>query len=339
VTGTRVRRSIGTRDWARAKRLLDRWESDQRSINMPERNIPNLKSAIAQYLKDCIRRKLAPGTLRNYTKSLEHFQAFAVSAEDVAAVDVVLVRDFGAHRASLPGRRHETFSSRTLRKELEHIRAFCEFCVDNEWLKTNPARKVKPPKDDSTPTLPFTPEEVKALLAAVDQIDNNYEVGIDRARLRARALLLLLLYSGLRIGDAVKLERWRIDADGRLMIRMEKTREPLYVRLPAVCLEALAAVPMESKYFFWSGECKLETAVGSARRTVACLARITGIDAHPHRFRDTFSVELLKNGESLETVQWLLGHTSIRTTERHYKPWVTAFQQRLDRATEKLKFG
>ena len=59
----------------------------------------------------------------------------------------------------------------------------------------------------------------------------------------------------------------------------------------------------------------------------------------PHRFRDTFAVELLLCGEDIRTVQLLLGHTSLRTTERHYSPFVSAFQQRLDRATAKLKFG
>lgn len=338
VTGKRVRRSVGTRDWARAKRLLDRWESDEKSMDAPEKKYPTVPAAIKAYLRDCGSRKLSAATIDGYGRSLEHFRKFT-KIPDVSELSSDEIREFRDVRAKAKGNRGEFTSGRTIRKELEHLRAFCEFCVDQEWIPTNHARKVKAPKDESMPTLPFMPDEVKALLAAVDKIDNNYAVGIDRARIRARALLLLLLYSGLRIGDAVKLERSRIDREGRLLIRMEKTRKPLYVRLPDEALAALAKIPVESKYFFWSGKSKLSTAVGSARRTVACLAGITGINAHPHRFRDTFSVELLKNGESLETVQWLLGHTSIKTTENHYKPWVAAFQKRLDDATARLKFG
>lgn len=60
---------------------------------------------------------------------------------------------------------------------------------------------------------------------------------------------------------------------------------------------------------------------------------------HPHRFRDTFSVSLLEKGEDLRTAQLLLGHTSIKTTEKHYAPFVQSFQRILDAATAKLDFG
>jgi hypothetical protein len=52
-------------------------------------------------------------------------------------------------------------------------------------------------------------------------------------------------------------------------------------------------------------------------------------------FRDTFAVELLRNGVSLETVSMLLGHASIKVTEKHYKPWVKTLQDKLE--TEAMK--
>jgi integrase len=50
---------------------------------------------------------------------------------------------------------------------------------------------------------------------------------------------------------------------------------------------------------------------------------------HPHMLSDTFAVELLLAGRPIEEVSMLLGHTSIRTTEKHYAPWVAARQQKL----------
>ena len=91
-------------------------------------------------------------------------------------------------------------------------------------------------------------------------------------------------------------------------------------------------------YFFWNGESKLYTAIGNTRRTVTRILTTAGIEGHPHRFRDTFSVSLLEKGEDLRTVQLLLGHTSIRTTEKHYAPFVDSFQRILDAATAKLDF-
>jgi site-specific recombinase XerD len=85
-------------------------------------------------------------------------------------------------------------------------------------------------------------------------MQNFYPAALERAKLRARALLLLLLYSGLRISDAVKLERKRVNLEtGQLMIRMEKTRHPVYVRLHPYAIAVLKALSVESAYFFWSG--------------------------------------------------------------------------------------
>jgi integrase len=97
-------------------------------------------------------------------------------------------------------------------------------------------------------------------------------------------------------------------------------------------VEALAALPrFKDKYFFWSGEGLPDTAAGNYRRTLRRLGEqvnVTG--AHPHRFRDTFAVRLLREGVPLERVSKLLGHKSIKITEKHYWPWVQSLQTQLE---------
>lgn len=61
------------------------------------------------------------------------------------------------------------------------------------------------------------------------------------------------------------------------------------------------------------------------------IAKVVG---HPHQFRDTFAVALLEGGASIETVSVLLGHQSIRVTEKHCNPWVKTRQDALDRAVQ-----
>ena len=102
-------------------------------------------------------------------------------------------------------------------------------------------------------------------------------------------------------------------------------------------------MPEESPvYFFWKGpqDCKLDSAKADASRAIRrVLKRAEVKDGHPHRFRDTFSVTLLNHGVELRTVQLLLGHASIKTTEEHYAPFVSGTQLLLKKATATLHFG
>ena len=58
-----------------------------------------------------------------------------------------------------------------------------------------------------------------------------------------------------------------------------------------------------------------------------------------HRFRDTFAVDLLSHGVPIDQVSILLGHSSIKTTEKHYAPWVKARQDQLEASVKKIWGG
>jgi integrase len=102
--------------------------------------------------------------------------------------------------------------------------------------------------------------------------------------------------------------------------------------LPDFVITALESFePMNKTYYFWSGESSRD---GVARSYMGRLRRIFEVaevlDGHAHRFRDTFATELLLAGVPLERVSVLLGHSSIKVTEKHYAPWVRARQQQLE---------
>ncbi len=81
----------------------------------------------------------------------------------------------------------------------------------------------------------------------------------------------------------------------------------------------------------WNGASKLDIIVGSWRRRLERLFKLAAVlKVHAHRFRDRFSVELLLAGVPIERVSVLLGHQSVRITERHYSPWVHARQEQLE---------
>jgi site-specific recombinase XerD len=117
----------------------------------------------------------------------------------------------------------------TASKELEILRVFFGFCFDRNWTKENAARKIKMPRNlKPNEVVPFTTTEVGAILKACDTFGKSpYE------RLRARAIMLTLRYTALRIGDVSLLARDRISRDGdrwRIFLRTEKAGSRSFCR-------------------------------------------------------------------------------------------------------------
>jgi integrase/recombinase XerD len=130
-------------------------------------------------------------------------------------------------------------------------------------------------------------------------------------------------YSGMRIGDAVSLSTDRIEGN-RLFLYTPKTGTPIHSVLPDFVVKALEETPrVTNVHYFWSGVGKLESIVRSWQTRIRKLfedAKVSKGDGNmlSHRFRDTFSVELLLSGVPIERVSILLGHQSVRITEKHY---------------------
>ena len=98
--------------------------------------------------------------------------------------------------------------------------------------------------------------------------------------------------------------------------------------------EILAIANGNTTYVFWSGNGDEESATKNWAKYLARLfddAKITSGHMRSHRLRGTFAVDLLEKGVPLEEVSKLLGHESIKTTERSYAKWVKGRQDRLNK--------
>lgn len=144
-------------------------------------------------------------------------------------------------------------------------------------------------------------------------------------------------------GNTATLERVELLWDSkrnvhRVVTARQKTGTDVSVVIPGdVAEEVIAAMELnESKqYIFWN------TGTGTERTAVTnwqtdlheifVAAKIP--DGHSHQLRDTFAVDLLKRGMPMEELSKLLGHTTLRTTEKHYAAWVQSRQDRLDAMT------
>jgi len=320
--GKEMRESLRLRDWQRAQEMIREWEVEDRRTLPRERK--TLSDCWKDFLADVEARKLHESTTRKYKVLKRQMEEYAKSR------GFLFVNEFDLPAASL-FRSQWKDGQRSSAKKLERLRAFFSFAQKRKWIPDNPATELKAPKITLCPTMPFTREEMMKILGAIevfrDEID---ERGSQNAR-RLRGLVLLLRYSGMRIGDAVNLTTQRI-ARNRLFLYTQKTGVAVNTILPEFVVHALERTPrVTERYFFWDGQTKLEIAVGSWRRRLATLFELAKVeDAHPHRFRDTFAVELLLSGVPIERVSILLGHQSVRITERHYAPWVRSRQEQLE---------
>lgn len=175
------------------------------------------------------------------------------------------------------------------------------------------------------------------VLAALARYLDEFPSRGKESALRLRALVLLLRYSGVRIGDAISLTSDRIKGN-QLFLYTAKTGTPVNTVLPHFVLAALeACLKVTDVHYFWNGSDKLDTIVGSWCKRLARLFELAEIrKGHAHRFRDTFAVELLLAGVPIERVSVLLGHQSVRITERHYSPWVRARQEQLEQDLKRV---
>ena len=319
--GVEIRESLKLRDWEKAQEQVRQMEA---GLPVKETEHPTIEQACREFLEDATARNLRDPTLYKYRLLFQGLKAFAdnIGLRCLTEFDLPTLRKF---RASWPD------GNLSALKKLERLRAFFRFAQEGGWIADNPASKLKNPIVTQAPTMPFAREEMIAILAACENYPDNYgNVGQLNAK-RLRALALLLRYSGLRIRDAVTLAEDRISGN-KLFLYTAKTGVPVWCPLPNFVVEALDSFPRtNARYFFWSGESSPKSAVGDWQRSLRKLFKLAGVeDGHAHRFRDTFAVELLLSGVPLERVSVLLGHRSLKVTEKHYAPWVKARQEQLE---------
>lgn len=332
VSGKRQRRKAGTRSWDEAEALKRKLEDqlNGRSTETAANAARTIQQGIEVFLQDRRVQGVSEGVIGKYTRELGRLRDYC-EAKGVFTVQAI-TRELLTGYANTWEKLYPSTQTRSMVRA--RCRSFLRFCYEAQWLTRIPA--LPKVRVDEVPTLPLSADEYDSLLRAVNKAHTDPE-----RRARVRALFQLMRWSGLAIGDALTLERSEIQQDtGRGITRVvtarQKTGTPVSVPVPPKVAKELLAVPNEnSRYVFWDGEGDAESLTKSWRKyligPVFEAAKIErGGSMMSHRLRDTFAVDLLEKGVPLEEVSKLLGHESIRTTERSYAKWVKARQDRLD---------
>jgi integrase len=320
LEGKAVRRSLDLTSWEAAQGRIRDLETHG------EGNAFSVSEACDRFIKDCEARGLGPAQKGKYKLLTDELkEVFGTSALRRVTVDDLRKYREGWKLAPI-----------TQSKKLERLRTFFKFCSDAGWIQGNPAKAVRLPKSEHVPTLPFSDDEWQNITIALDTFREIHPKVPERLVKKMRALVLLMRYSGLRISDAVTLRKERIDAKGRLFLYQAKTKHPVLLPLPKEVLTALKGVDEGDGRYFYPGVGKLKTAITEWQARLKKLFELAGIpDGHGHRLRDTFAVALLEKGVPLQEVSILLGHRSIKTTEKHYAPWTRSRQDALEVAVKK----
>jgi integrase/recombinase XerD len=344
--GRLIRESLKTRSWAKAEEIKRRMEDSLDPASAAAITAPiTVKTGVDAYIQDGVDRGLTDSTLDNRRILLQRLRdrdnkhrcalpsllEFCEDSKLVRLVDLTLpvLREWRSQWAA-------EASTRSERQKV--LSQFLIFCVRSGWLKDNVAPMLGSIKVDREPTGTFTPEDIAKVIDCTYIWTMRSPRAEERYAPLMRALIDLMLHTGLRISDAVALTTDRIDADGNLYLhRTKKSLVPVYVPLPPIMLTQLQEIePLGwGKHYFWdTSRAKLKKAVNRWQyrlNQVFLIADLRHSDgslkrSHPHMFRDTFAVRLLSQGVPLDVVSTLLGHASVRVTEEHYAPWVKARQ-------------
>ena len=251
----------------------------------------------------------SPNTIINYTVDLKAFSLF-LGDRDVTAIDHLTLRKF------LADMRAKSFSKRTIARKLASLRSFFKFLYREGYIKTNPISAISTPKLDKK--LPVVLDENRvAKLVQCPPGDNI-------AGLRDRAILEMLYSTGMRVSELVGLDISDIEFISGVAKVLGKGSKERIVPVGEPALLAMRkyndqkkAEKVREKDAAFLNKSGTRLTDRSIRRILDKYIRECSIVEHisPHSLRHSFATHLLDRGADLRSVQELLGHANLSTTQ------------------------
>jgi site-specific recombinase XerD len=245
---------------------------------------------------------ISDGTRRGYAADLREFAAWFGSDSPLEDVDVRVLADWVAQLGS--ARRGGKLAPATIGRKLAAVRSLLRFSLGADHV---PDAALAPRRPRRLPDAPKQ-NEVEAI---VDGVDRDGPLGV-----RDRALLELVYSAGLRSAEAVGLDLGDVDFEQELVhVREGKGGKDRVVPLGEEAGALVARYVQDARPQLARGaENALFISARGRRLDTSTLRRLV---AHPHRLRHAFATHLLEGGADLRTIQELLGHSSLSTTQMY----------------------
>jgi integrase/recombinase XerC len=287
----------------------------------------------ARYLSS--ERRVAPRTSETYMRDLHAFSRYvtdAALARDAAALDVRALRGFLSAGSKLTAPREPA----TIARKIAALRAFYRFLVRRAGLSSNPASQLKAPKLRRKLPHFLSVEASEEVMDMPQARPDSSRTGLHAAttgasRARDQAMLELLYGSGLRVSELVGLDLDALDLTSqgaRVLGKGNKERlVPIGSKAHAALVEYLAlrhilrpkkqSAQPESALFLSARGTRIGVRqVQNLVKQYGMLATGTA-ELHPHALRHSCATHLLDAGADLRSIQELLGHVSLSTTQRY----------------------
>jgi integrase/recombinase XerD len=294
--------------------------------------VPELDAAIDEYLTYLhVERGLAPATVRAYRADLRDFEASRGVARGWATSPDAAI-GYLASRTRRGRRGDPGLAPSSLRRRAAALKGFYRFAYGEGLIRVDVAAHVDLPRPSRLLPETLTVAEAERLLeAAGGDTDTGADPRAATNALRDRAILELLYAAGLRISEAVGLDREDLSMDGAFVRVIGKGDKERLVPVGDIALDWLARWMTEERPALLAlhhveparggplflGDRGRRLARQQAFAMVRGAAGRAGLSesVSPHTLRHSFATHLLEGGADLRIVQELLGHASISTTQ------------------------
>ncbi len=263
-------------------------------------------------------RQYSSNTVKSYERDLKNFLNFLkdLKIENLEAIEVIHLRYYQLYL------KKNNCEPTTIARKLSSLRSFFKFLYKNQLIKQNLANYLTNPKiPKKIPSIP-TEEEINNFIEEIKEKDF--------LSLRDRALLELIYGSGLRVGEVSNLTLDQINMDLKIIRVLGKGKKERVVPFGKKAYEALGKylvvrerllsnLKKDNPFVFlnFRGEKLTDRGI---RYIIKKLGQKKGISyLHPHTLRHAFATHLLNAGADLRSIQKMLGHSSLITTEIYTK--------------------